>query len=162
MVTNTVTKNTLDQGLCVRDLGDPGLKYSFTNCTFLDTASRPGPLQFPNFTSMRGSTLALTPVGVCPTGKYAWGPKGDDIGAVNFKNVTVTDSMARPWLLSVRTSSMALSGDITVTNKYGCTISGPGTNKLPALKVTCKKHAIVEQRTVPGGLPEGWNKKRFV
>ena len=134
-VVDTSVSNTVDQGLCVRDFAPAPLRATFRRCSFSNTAQRHGPLQFPNFTSARGSVLSVTPIGIAPMGKYAWKRGGVAIGSIRFQNTTVYDDVARPWLSSVRASSIGLSGSLIVQNPHGCQLSS--SFPLPNLSVSC-------------------------
>ena len=137
VVVDTVTTDTLDHGLWIRDLAPGPLTLTFRRSSFSATASRPGPLRFPNFTAARGTHIPVTPVGVSPMGKYAWRAGGEAIGSVHFENVSITDALPRPWLLAERASSIGLTGNVRVANPHGCRVSGPGTSNMSGLDVAC-------------------------
>ena len=137
VVVDTIVTDTLDHGLWIRDFAPGPLTLIFRRSSFFATASRPGPLLFPNFTAARGTHILVTPVGVSPMGKYAWRAGGEAIGSVHFENVSIADSLPRPWLLAERVSSIGLTGNARVANPHGCHVSGPGTGNMSGLDVAC-------------------------
>jgi hypothetical protein len=138
-VSNTIIRDIQDFGLSVTAIAPNTINYTFINVSISKVGIRyPRLMHFPNFTGTRGSTLGVSPVGVWPYGGDSWTPGGEAIGAMWFQNVSIHDTIKRPWLLATRTKSIAFVGNVLVKNKHGCTVSKEA-DKMPALHVGCNE-----------------------